>query len=184
MEKIIDSIKLKMDKVVGVVADDMATVRVGGANPKMVEDIPVEAYGQRLRMMEVGSISAPDPNQIVISPWDKGLIKSIEKGIMESPLGIMPTVAGEVVRIVIPPLNEERRLDFVKLIGQKLESGRVMMKGVRQDGREEIERHKSEGGVSEDDVKRLFEELDKLTVEYNEKLEKMAKDKEEEVMRV
>lgn len=134
--------------------------------------------------MEVASISAPDPNQIVISPWDKSVIKDIEKGIIEANLGFMPNVSGEVIRIVVPPLTEERRRDFVKLVGQKLESGRVMLRGVRQEGREEIEKLEEEAGVSEDDVKRLYEELDKLTGEYNDRLEQMAQEKEAEVMRV
>lgn len=184
MDKTIQDIKTKMDKVVEVVADDMATVRVGGANPKMVENIVIDAYGQKMRMMEVASITAPDPNQIIISPWDKGLLKEIEKGIMESDLGIMPSASGDVIRIVIPPLTEERRQDFVKLIKQKLEGGRVMLKGVRQDGREGIEKMKNDSGVSEDDVTRLEGEIDKMTVEYNERLDKMAQEKEADVMRV
>jgi ribosome recycling factor len=120
----------------------------------------------------------------VITPWDKSVIKDIEKGIIEANLGFMPNVSGEVIRIVVPPLTEERRRDFVKLVGQKLESGRVMLRGVRQEGREEIEKLEEEAGVSEDDVKRLYEELDKLTGEYNDRLEQMAQEKEAEVMKV
>lgn len=185
MEQLIEGIRAKMDKVLVVVAEDMATIRVGGANPKMVESVEVSAYGgQRMKLMEVASISAPDPNQIVISPWDKSVIKDIEKGIIEANLGLVPNVSGDVIRIVVPPLTEERRRDFVKLVGQKLESGRVMIRGVRQEGREEIEKLEDGSGVSEDDVKRLYEELDKLTAEYNGKLERMAQEKEAEVMRV
>lgn len=185
MDKLIEGIGSKMDKVLAVVAEDMATIRVGGANPKMVESVEINAYGgQRMRLMEVASISAPDPNQIVISPWDKSVIKDIEKGIIEANLGFMPNVSGEVIRIVVPPLTEERRRDFVKLVGQKLESGRVMLRGVRQEGREEIEKLEEEAGVSEDDVKRLYEELDKLTGEYNDRLEQIAQEKEAEVMKV
>lgn len=185
MNEVIDGIGKKMEKVMAVVMEDMETIRVGRASPRMVEGIEVSAYGgQKMRLVELASITSPDPSQIVITPWDKSVVREIEKGIIEADLGLMPSVSGEVIRIVVPPLTEERRRDFVKLVGQKLESGRVMLRGVRQEVREEIGGLEDEAGVSEDDVKRLYEELDKLTGEFNKKLEKMAEEKEVEVMKV
>ena len=179
-----NEIRGKFDKVLSVVGEDMGTIRVGGAKPSMVESVSVEAYGSRMRLMEVATISAPDLTQIVISPWDKTLIRAIEKGIMDSGLGLMPNVSGDVVRIVIPALTEERRTDYVKLVHQKLESGKVLLRNARQEVKEEIELHKDQAGVSEDDVKKDLEELQKLVDEYHAKLEATAKEREEEIMRL
>jgi ribosome recycling factor len=180
-----DKIKQQMDKVISVVAGDMATIRAGGAKPSMVEGISVEAYGgSRMKLSEVASITAPDPTQIIINPWDKSLIRAIEKGIMESELGLMPSTSGDFIRIVIPALTEERRRDFVKLVRQKMESGRVMLRSARQELKDDIEKTKGQPGVSEDDVDRELAGLDKITNEYMEKLEKLADDKESEIMKV
>lgn len=178
--------KEKFEKVISVVGEDMDTIRVGGAKPSMVEHVEVEAYGpgQRLKLVEVATISAPDPTQIVIAPWDRNLIRAIEKGIMESNLNLTPNVSGEVIRIIIPPLTEERRQDFVKLLHQKLESGRVMLRGVRQEVKEEVEAQKGAAGISEDDIEGELLELQKLVDEYSGKLEAMAKAKEEEILRL
>jgi ribosome recycling factor len=180
-----DQAKQKLEKTLQVVADDMATIRVGGAKASMVEHVEVEAYGpgQRMKLVELATISAPDPQQIVISPWDKSVLRPIEKAIIESNLGLMPNVNGEVIRIIVPALTEERRQDFVKLLNQKLESGHVMLRGVRQDLKEDIENKKGPG-VSEDDITRELEDLQKLMDEYMAKLEAMAKTKEEEIMRL
>src|SRR5688572_18539940 len=180
-----DQAKQKMEKVLEVVADDMATIRVGGAKASMVEHVEVEAYGpgQRMKLVELASITAPDPQQIVISPWDKSTVRAIEKAIIDSDLNLMPNVNGEIIRIIVPPLTEERRQDFVKLLHQKLESGRVMLRGVRQELKEEIEVKKGPG-VSEDDITRELEDLQKLVDEYTAKLESMAKAKEEEIMKL
>lgn len=176
--------KSKFEKVVSVVHEDMETIKVGGAKPSMVESVMVEVYGQRMRLMEVATISAPDPNQIVISPWDKSVMRAIEKGIIDSGLGMMPNVSGDMVRIIVPPLTEERRSDYVKLVHQKLESGKVLLRGARQELKEEIEAGKDQAGVSEDDIKRDLEELQKLVDEYSGRLEAMAKEKEGEIMRL
>ncbi len=184
MDQIIDSIREKMDKVVAVVKDDMATVRVGVAKPSLVEGVLIEAYGQKMRLVEVATISAPDPNQLVITPWDKSLLHALEKGISDSGLNLTPNVNGDMIRIVIPPLTEERRQDYVKLVSQKLESGRVMIRQVRHEGREQIERTKGKPGISEDDVTRQLESLDKLTAEYITKVEQVASDKEAELTRI
>lgn len=184
MDQIIDSIKQKMDKVIGVVANDLATVKVGVAKPSLVEGVLVEAYGQRMRLMEVATIAAPDTSQLLISPWDKGLTKAIEKGISESDLNLTPNVSGDTIRIVIPPLTEERRQDYVKLVSQKTEGGRIMVRQVRHEGREMIEKTKGQAGVSEDDITRQLEELDKITADYIAKVEQLAKEKELELTRL
>lgn len=183
-ETILNGAKHKFEKVLSVVAEDLATIRVGGAKPSMVENISVEAYGQRMKLLELANISAPDPQQLLIQPWDKGMLRSIEKGIMEANLGLMPNVSGEIVRIMVPALNEERRNEFVKLAKQKLESGRILLRQARVEVREDIEHQKDAPGVSEDDIKRWHEELQKMVDEYGLKLEHMEAEKEKEIMKV
>jgi ribosome recycling factor len=176
--------RTKMDKVMKVVTDDMATIRAGGAKPSLVENMIVTVYGgQKMRLVELATILAPDPTLITVTPWDKSVIKDIEKAFGESELGLTAANAGSLLRIVIPPLTEERRADFVKLVKQKLESGKVMLRNVRQEQRDAVEKQKGKSGISEDDIKRQLEELDKTTAEYTGKLETIAADKETELMR-
>ncbi len=182
----LDQAKEKLEKVLQVVTGDIGTIRVGGAKASMVEHVEIEAYGagQRMKLVELATITAPDPQQIIISPWDRSVIRAIEKGILESGLGLMPNVNGEIIRIIVPPLTEERRLDFVKLLHQKLESGRVMLRGVRQEMKELIENKEGAAGISEDDITRELEELQRVVDEYTNRLEEMAKQKEEEIMKL
>jgi ribosome recycling factor len=179
-----DQIRQKFNKVLEVVGEDMETVRVGGAKPSLVENLSVEAYGTRMKLMEVASISAPDLSQLVIQPWDKGLIHAIEKGFAESDLHLTPNVNGDIIRIIFPPMTEEKRLDLAKLIHQKLESGKMLLRQARQDLKEDIEHQKGQAGVSEDDIEAELTELEKETEEFNHKLEEMARLKEAEVMKI
>lgn len=173
-----------MQQAVEAVREDMGTIRVGGAKPSLVQDIKVDAYGSKMKLVELAQITAPDPTQIIISPWNKDMLVNIQAAIEEAELGLTPTATGEKIVINMPELTQERREDYVKLVGQKLESGRVMIRQIRQEGREEVEDLKNEEGISEDDVHRLYEKLDDLTDKYNEKLEKMAEKKEEQIMAV
>ncbi len=171
-----------LDKVLGVVTGDMATIRTGRAKPDLVSGIEVLAYGQRMKLFELASVTAPDPTTIMISPWDKSVLKDIEKAILVSEVQLTPNVSSDIIRINIPPLTTERRNDFVKLLHQKVESGHVMARQVRQEIKEEIDRLKKEEGVSEDDIDRLLEQLQKVLDEYMGKIDMMAKKKEGEIM--
>lgn len=175
----------KMEKVMQVIGEDLETIRVGGAKPSLIENVMVEAYsGQRMKLVELATISAPDPTQLVITPWDKSVLRAIEKGIREADLNLMPNVSSDMVRIVIPPLNEERRLEFVKLLHQKLENGRIILRQARSDIKETIDSKKDLPGVSEDDIKRWLDELQKLVDEYMLMIETMGREKEREIMKV
>jgi ribosome recycling factor len=180
--ELIKKLHTNLDKVMEVVAGDMATIRTGKAKPDLVSGIEVMAYGQRMKLFELASVTAPDANLIVISPWDKGVIGEIEKAIRISELALMPSVSGDVIRINIPALTTERRSDFVKLLHQKTESGKVMARQARQEIKEEIDRLKGKPGVSEDDIDRLLEELQKVLDIYMGKIEEMGRKKEEEIM--
>ena len=179
-----DEMRRKFDRVVEVAGQDMETIRVGGAKPALVESVSLEAYGGRMRLVEVASITAPDATQLLITPWDKGLINAIAKGIAESDLGLAANVMGEYIRIVIPPLTEERRRDLVKLVHQKLESGKLLLRQARGELKEGIEKQKGQPGVSEDDVERELIELDKETEGVNRRLEAEARAKEAQVIKI
>lgn len=182
--ELIALLRQKFAKVIEVVEEDFDTVRVGRAKPSLVENIGVMAYGGRMRLMELASISAPDPNMLVISPFDKSIMGVIEKAIADSEMQLSPVVSGDIIRIVIPSLTQERRIDFVKLLKQKTESGKVMLRQARQDVKEKIDALDERKEVSEDDIRMLLEQLDKITGEQNEKIEEMSRVKEEEVMAV
>lgn len=172
------------DKVLQVVRDDMATVRTGRAKPSIVENVMIEAYGSHMRLMEVAMISAPDTNMIVIVPWDKSLIQAVEKGVASSGLNLSPVVDGDQIRITIPMLTQERREEMVRLVKQKLESGKQMLRDVRQKHKKMIEDQKGEPGISEDDIAVAVENLQKSFDECTVKLEQLSKDKEVELMQV
>lgn len=178
-------LKERLEKVLEVVKGDMDTVRTGRAKPDMVGNIVVNAYGgQKMRLQELASILAPDHSLIIIEPWDKSVVQDIEKAIVKSELQLSPAVSEGVIRLPVPPLTEERRKDFVKLLAQKLESGKVMLRQARGDTKEEIDALEGKPGVSEDDVKRMLEEMQKVFEEYQEKLEEMGKVKEAEIMEI
>jgi ribosome recycling factor len=175
-------LRQKFAKVIENIEEDFATVRVGRAKPSLVEGLMVSAYGSHMRLMELATITAPDSNMLIISPYDKSVLRDIEKAIQDSEMQLSPSVSGDVIRIVIPSLTQERRLDFVKLLKQKTESGKIMLRQARQDVKEKIDALKEREDVSEDDIYMLLEQLDKITGEFNEEIEEMSRGKEEEIM--
>lgn len=173
-----------IDAVFEAVRKDMATVRTGRAKPSLVEDVKVEAYGSIMRLVELASISAPDPNSIVISPWDKSVLKNIEKGIMNSGLNLTGVNEGEQIRIPVPPLTEERRREMVKIVEQKEHGGIEMIRSVRQDHKKQIDVQKGQPGVSEDDLRLALEQLQKATDHAIEKLKTLTQEKTSELMQM
>jgi ribosome recycling factor len=133
---------------------------------------------------ELANISAPDANMVVVAPWDTSMLENIEKGIASSGLNLNPVVDGDIIRITIPALTEERRKEMVKLLHQKVEQGKVMFRNIRTEAKQEIEDLKGDDGVSEDDIHADLEKLDAMIKEYSDKLDKIAQDKEKELMTV
>jgi ribosome recycling factor len=171
-------------KTMDFIRTDIATLRTGRASSQMLDAVRVEAYGSMMKMNEVGNVSAPDPSLLVISPWDKSLLPAIEKAISTAGLNLHPVVDGAIIRIAVPALTEERRKEMVKLLAQKMEGGRVMLRNVRGDIRKEIEKMKDDGGVSEDDIKKDLQELDKKVKDFMDQIDKMSVEKEKELMTV
>lgn len=183
MENIVTNAKQKMQKGLDVLQQDFATVRSGKANPGMVENVMIEAYeGTHLRVMELATVTAQDAHTLIISPYDKSVMGKIQRGIEDAELGLSPAAAGEVIRIVLPPLTEERRKEFVKLVSQKAEHGKVMVRQIRHEAMEEIKKHADSS--SEDEVSRLEKEVQKLTDEFIAKIDTMRSDKEKELMTI
>lgn len=184
MQQILENTREEMEQVLNLTKEELATVRVGRAQPVLVEHLKVKAYESEMELRELASISSPDPTQLVISPWDKSIIGNIEKAITESDLHLQPLADKEVVRIKIPALTGERREELVKEIWQKIESSKVMLRQARQEAKEKIGAQKGQPGVSEDDIFKRLEELQSLVDEFQKKLEKLAKEKEEELRKI
>lgn len=181
-EDLIELLRQKFTKVIENTEEDFATVRVGRARPDLIEGLMVPAYGGWMKLMELAGISAPDSNMLVVSPYDKGNMREIEKALSESEMKLSPSVSGDLIRIVLPALTQERRLDFVKLLKQKTESAKIMLRQARQDVKDKIDGLKESKKVSEDEIFSLLEQLDKVTTEFNAKVEETARKKEEEIM--
>ncbi|HEX7017907.1 MAG TPA: ribosome recycling factor [Patescibacteria group bacterium] len=176
--------EVKMDKALQHVRQDIGSLRTGKASPQLLDPVMVEVYGTRMKISEVANISATDPTLLVVSPWDKSILSAIEKSINIAGLNLNPVVDGEIIRIAIPPLTEERRKEMVKILHQKIENGRVMMRTVRADAKKEIEAMKGEAGVSEDDIAADVVTLDKKFQEKMDELDSLSQHKEVDLMKV
>lgn len=174
----------RAQKVVEHIQQDISTLRTGRANTSLLDPVMVEAYGTRMKVHEVANVAAPDANLLTITPWDRSMLEAIEKGIAASGLNFNPVNNGEMIRIAIPPLTEERRQEMVKLLSQKIEAGKVMLRNLRGDVRKEIEMMKEEDGVSEDDVKSWMADLDKKVKDIEVQIDELKKKKEAELLKI
>ena len=173
----------KMSKAYEYLAADFATIRAGRANPHILDKIKVNYYGSPTPIQQVGNITVPEPRMIQISPWEKSLIKEIEKAIMASDVGITPNNDGSVIRLVIPELTEERRKELVKEVKKKGEEGKVAVRNIRRDGNDTFKKLAKED-VSEDEIKELEEALQKLTDKYVKEIDKLVEEKAKELLTV
>lgn len=182
---ILNETRSHMQKSFDVLLQDFATIRTGKANTALVEHIEINAYtGVRLKLNEVATVAIQDPHTLIVTPFDQSIMSNIEKGIQESNIGISPAVSGHIIRLSIPPLTEERRKEFVKLIHQKAESGRIMIRQVRHNAMDDIKKKKDDKSIGEDDANRLEKEVQKMTDEYMEKIDELKNKKEEEIMTI
>jgi ribosome recycling factor len=175
----------KLEQSIKVIADDLAMVRTGRATTSIVENIAVEAYpGTWMKMPEIASISVLDAHMLIIKPWDHSTAKKIETAIQAANIGLSPVIDGEMIRISIPQLSEERRKELVKSVSQKIESGKTILRDIRADEKKTIEGKKGEAGVSEDDIEMWLKEMQKLFDQYIVKVEEMGVQKEKELMQI
>ena len=173
-----------MKKAIEALKHELSTVRTGRAAPSLVEDLEVEAYGAATPLVSLAAISAPEPRLIVIQPWDRNLIKAIEKAILASDLGLAPSNDGAVIRLNIPSLTEERRRDLVKNVHKKVEDGRVEVRTLRRHAHDELRGKEKSSGVTTDEVKRIEAQLQKLTDRYILTCDEIGQAKEKEILAV
>lgn len=182
--EVVKEAKSKMQKSIEAFQHELTTIRTGRASVGLLDVVEVDAYGSKMKVNQLGTIAAPEPRLIVITPWDKSLIKAIEKGIKTSPLELNPSNDGNVIRVPVPQLTEERRKDLVKLVGKLAEETRVAVRTIRRHAVDEIKKQQKDGVIPEDDAHKLTAEVQKATDEYIEKVEQVLKNKEEEIMEV
>ncbi len=173
-----------MDKALDAMRREFTTVRTGKASPALLDTVRVDAYGSKMPLNQVASVSAPEPRLLLVQPWDKGLLGVVEKAIKAAELGLNPSNDGSLIRVPVPALTEERRRDMVKLLHKLAEEGRVAVRHARQEANKEIKRRESDGEIAEDDARREMEQVQKLTDDYIHKIEQLLKAKEAEVMEV
>ena len=173
-----------LEKAIEHLKIETAKIRTGRANPSMVEDLLVDYYGTKTPMKQVASINTPEPRMIVIQPWDKGALTAIETAIRESDLNLNPNNDGVLVRVNIPMLTEDRRKDMVKILNQKTEDGRIVVRSIREEIWKEIQDFQRDGKISEDDKFKGKDKLQEVVDEYNKKIEDIRTKKEAEIMTV
>ncbi|MBE7012340.1 MAG: ribosome recycling factor [Ruminococcaceae bacterium] len=176
--------EIKMDKAVAALNNDFAAIRAGRANPAILDKITVEYYGSPTPLVQVGTISVPEPRSIVIQPWDGSILNDIEKAILKSDLGLTPNNDGKCIRLNFPPLTEERRKELAKSISKRGEEAKVAVRGVRRDTLEGFKKQKKDGELTEDDLKGLETDIQKLTDKFVKEIDTIVANKEKEIMEV
>ncbi len=173
-----------MKKALGVTREELAGIRTGRATPGILARLTVDYYGTHVPINQLASFSVPEPRLLVVQPFDRSAIKSMEKAIQASDLGITPSNDGNVIRLSFPPLTEERRHDLIKMVKERAEEGRVAVRNVRRHHKEELEKLEREHAISEDDLKRAEKELQRLTDQYVAEIDEVLEHKEAELMEV
>src|SRR5215207_2140056 len=181
IQQILKDCRTSMDKGIDAAKREFGSVRSGKASPNMLDTVRVEMYGQQMQLNQVAGIAAPEPRTLLVTPFDKGQIKVVEKAIRESDLGLEPSTQGGAIRVPLPMMNEQRRKELVKVVHKLAEEGRVAIRHARTDARDKI---KKLDGVSEDDKKHAEKDLQKLHDDYIGRIDALLKGKEAEIMEV
>lgn len=174
----------KMKKTVSVYKEELQSIRAGRANPQLLDKISVDYYGQITPLKQVASVSAPEPRLLAIQPWDATLIPVIEKEILKSDLGINPSNDGKIIRLAIPQLTEERRLDLTKLVRKSGENSKIAIRNIRRDSIDQVKKMEKNKELTEDERKQAEDEVQKITDKLIEEIDSVTKNKEEELMEI
>jgi ribosome recycling factor len=180
----INAARTRMEGALEALRRDFATVRTGKASPALLDSVRVEAYGSPMPLNQVATVGAPEPRMLTVQPWDKSLLTTVERAIQAADLGLNPSNDGNVIRIPIPPLTEERRRDFVRQLHRMAEDARVSIRAARKDANDAIKVSQKEGEISDDEAHREQDEVQKLTDDYTGRVDELMKHKEAEVMEV
>ena len=178
-----EDIKRRMEGALDSLKHEFSGLRTGRASTAMLDTIMVDVYGSRMPLAQVGSLSVPEPRLLTVQVWDNGTVKAVEKAIRDANLGLNPAPDGNLIRIPVPELNQDRRKELVKVAGQYAESGRVSVRNIRRDGMETLKKLKSDG-MGEDENKRLSDDVQKLTDDHIKKIDSMLAEKEKDIMTV
>ncbi len=174
----------KMEERVSSLSHELSKVRTGRANPRMFDDVKVEYYGAPTPISQVGNIGVPEPTQIVIKPYDKSIVKDVEKAILKANLGVTPNNEGQQLRIVLPPLTTQVRQDLVKRVKKYGEEAKISVRSIRRDGNDAIKKLEKDSSISEDDSKGYQDDIQELTNNYIAEVERVCKEKEEDIMSI
>jgi ribosome recycling factor len=180
----LSDLQRRMDGAIAAFQQELQGLRTGRASAHLVDGIVVEAYNTRMPINQVGTVSVPEPRLISIQVWDKSMIQPIDRAIREAGLGLNPVVDGQLVRIPIPELTEERRKELAKIAHKYAEGARVAVRNVRRDGMEKLKKHEKDGDIGQDEHKQLSDKVQKLTDEHVKKVDEMLAQKEREIMQV
>lgn len=184
LKEVFNESEMRMQKTIEILRKDFSTLRAGRANPAILEKVQVDYYGTATPINQLANISAPEPRLLTVQPWDKTAVPSVEKAILKSDLGLNPSSDGNVIRIVIPQLTEERRKELAKVIKKKAEEARVSIRNIRRDTNEKIKSIEKAKDISEDDAKKGQDDVQKLTDKFIKEVDKVSEAKEKEIMEV
>ena len=184
LKEVYQETESRMKGAIQALEDDLAGIRTGRAHPALVERLQVEYYGTPTPLIQLASITVPEPRSLLIRPFDASSLRAIERGIQASDLGLTPNNDGKAIRLNLPPLTEERRRDLVKVVHNRLEEARVAARNVRRDSIKDLREFEEEGMISEDELKRGEEELQKITDRYIEEINAVGERKEKEILEV
>jgi ribosome recycling factor len=184
MDTTLQQAKTKMKKSVDAMHDDFNTIRTGRASSALFDKIKIEYYGQPTPINQVATVSIPEARLVVIQPWDKTVLDDIEKAIQKSELSLNPNNDGKVIRINIPPLTEERRKEYVKMAKNMAEQARVAIRNIRRDANEDLKKQEKSSDITEDDLKRGLDEIQKMTDDFIKTIDDALEEKEKEIMEV
>ena len=184
VKEILDSAKERMDKSIVVYQNNMTAIRAGRANPRLLDRIMVDYYGTPTPLNQIGNVTVPEARMMVIKPWEKTMLKAIEKAIQTSDLGLNPNNDGEVIRLIFPELNAERRKDLSKQVKKGAEDAKVAVRSIRRDAIEQVKKLKKDSLITEDDQRKAEEDAQKLTDKAIKEIDNVAAAKEKEIMEV
>ncbi|MCJ2145649.1 ribosome recycling factor [Bacillus paralicheniformis] len=182
--QVMNETKERMEKAIGAYQRELATVRAGRANPSLLDKVTVEYYGAQTPLNQIASITVPEARMLLITPYDKTALGDIEKAIQKADLGITPSNDGNIIRITIPALTEERRKELAKLVKKYSEDAKVAVRNIRRDANDDLKKLEKNGEMTEDELRSSTEDVQKLTDEYVSKIDEITKDKEKEIMEV
>lgn len=184
VEQLLEDGKKRMEKTLATIKEEFSRIRTSRASISLLEGIKIDYYGTKMSIPQLATVNIIEGKVIVIQPWEASLVKEIEKAIQKSDLGLNPTSDGKTIKLVIPPLTEERRKELVKIVGKMSEEGRVAIRNIRRDLLEKLKVAKKKGEISEDDYLQLEKRVQKLTEEYIKKIDKILEEKEKEILTI